>query len=155
MLRRPLFWLIPWLALAGLACGSRGSVALSAIVEDPRVEVERSAVGSDVSGGFRLSLSLGDYAEDSTRVSIGVFAIQRDGADVLAPLSLDGQEFPVTIGVGESKSYELSFLQSPELEIADALCEGDLELFGSFTDSLNDDRPTTVRSAAFEPSCDD
>jgi hypothetical protein len=153
MPRRPLFWLIPCLLFTATACGSRGSVALSALVEDPEVEVERSGVGSDVQGGFRLKLSLGDYAEDSTSVSIGTFSLQRDGADVLSPLSLGGQQFPVTIGVGESKSYELTFLQSPELEIADALCEGDLELFGSFTDSLNDDRPTTVRSAAFEPTC--
>lgn len=135
------------------ACGSRGSVALTAVVDGAMVEVARSAVGSDVSGSFRLELALGDYAEESTSVSLGTFSLQRDGVDLLSPLSLSGQRFPVTIGVGETKSFSLSFLQSPELAVADSLCEGDLEILGSLSDSLNDDRPTTVRSAAFEPSC--
>ena len=152
MRKFPLFCLIALTTVLS-ACGSRGSVALTAVVEDPAVTVDRSALGSDVSGSFRVTLSLGEYAEDSTSVSIGTFALQRDGVDVLAPLSLGGQSFPVTVGVGDSTSFSLTFLQSPSLEIADSLCEGDLELYGSFTDSLNDDRPITVRTAAFEPEC--
>lgn len=143
-----------FLLAAGLpACGSKESVALGASIFDPSVEVERSAVGSDVTGGFELELTLGDYAEDSTQVTLGTFAIQRDGVDVLAPLSLGGTEFPVTLAVGSVQRFSLTFLQSPPLDVADSLCEGDLEFFGSLTDSLSGDRSTTVRSGAFEPSC--
>jgi hypothetical protein len=151
-LRAP-FWLILSLTVGLPACGSKGSVALSALVSEPRVEVESSSVGSDVSGSFRLELSLGEYAEDSTSVALGSFSIQRDGVDVLAPLALAGQAFPVVLAPGATQSYPMTFLQSTDPDTGDSLCEGDLELAGSFTDSLNDDRPTTVRTSAFEPIC--
>jgi hypothetical protein len=153
MLFRAPFRLILCLSAGLPACGSKGSVALSALISAPRVEVDRSAVGADVEGGFGLELRLGDYAEGSTTVELGTFSIQRDGVDVLTPLSLGGQDFPVSLGPGDSKSFAMTFDQSAALDVADSLCEGDLELTGSFTDSLNDDRPTTVRTSAFEPSC--
>jgi len=68
-------------------------------------------------------------------------------------LSLGGAEFPVTIAVNSTQTFSLSFLQSADLDVGDSLCEGNLKFFGSLTDSLSGDRPTTVQSAAFEPSC--
>jgi hypothetical protein len=153
MLPRAPFWLILWLSTGLGACGSKGSVALSAVISAPSAEVARSAVGADVTGGFEVELRLGEYAEESTTVELGTFSIQRDGADVLAPLTLGGQKFPVSLGPGEAKSFELTINQAADRDVGDSLCEGDLELSGSFTDSLNDDRPTAVRSSAFEPSC--
>ncbi|HEY3495675.1 MAG TPA: hypothetical protein VGK73_13350 [Polyangiaceae bacterium] len=154
MRKFPLFWLSLLLGGASAGCGSKGSVALTVIADNPEVTVESGVLASEVAGSFRVELTLGEYAEDSTSVSLGAFSIQRDAEDVLSPLSLGGQTFPVIVDVGASKSFTLTFLQDGTPEEGKSLCEGDLELVGSFTDSLSGDRPTPARTAAFEPSCD-
>lgn len=142
------------LTLAATAgCASDGVASLSGSVLDPSVSVTRSALAGDVSGGFDLVLELGDYASGPTQVSLGVFALERDGAELLSPLALSGATFPVTVAVGELKRIPLTFEATAELSDADALCAGPVSLRGSVTDSLGKNRPTTLRSAEVTPSC--
>jgi hypothetical protein len=140
------------LTLAG--CGSEGVASLVGVIEKPSLEVTRSVVGADAAGGFELMLSLGEYAGGPTEVSLGAFAIERDGTELYSPLALDsGTPFPVTIGVGDAKRIALSFDVSPDLPTADALCAGPLAFRGSVSDTLGKNRPTTLHSSELTPTC--
>ncbi len=136
-----------------VACGSKGNVALIGRIDKPSLAVNRSAVGADVTGGFDLVLELGELASDATSVSLGAFSIERSGSELLSPLSLAGTTFPVLVGVGETKTIHLTLSQTPDLDVADKLCEADVSFRGSVTDTLVENRPTTLLSSAFTPSC--
>lgn len=140
------------LTLSG--CGSEGVASLVGVIEKPALDVTRSVIGADATGGFELMLSLGEYAGGPTQVSLGAFALERDGTELYSPLALDsGTPFPVTIGVGEAKRIVLSFDVSPDLPTADALCTGPLAFRGSVSDTLGKNRPTTLTSAELTPTC--
>lgn len=143
-------------ALAGLSlmgCGSKGSVSVSMEISAPRLAVESSAVGADASGGFTLRLALGEEAPESTEVSLGTFSIQRGTTELLSPLPLSGASFPVRLGVGEEKTFALTFVASTEPSVADALCDGELSLLGVVADSASGEQPTSIRSSAFTADC--
>jgi hypothetical protein len=143
--------LLALLALAG--CGSEGVASLAGSIEKPTLEVDRSVLGGDVSGGFELMFVLGDYASGPTEVSLGAFVLERDGMEVLSPLPLSGATFPVTVGVGETKRIPLTFETTAELSVADSLCAGPSTIRGSVSDSLGKNRPTTLTSSTVTPSC--
>jgi hypothetical protein len=140
------------LSLSG--CGSEGVASLTGNLERPSLEVTRSAVGADAAGGFELVLFLGAYAEGPTQVSIGAFAIERDGTELYSPLSLDtATRFPVSVGVGETKRIPFTFEVSPDPAEAEALCAGPLAFRGSVSDTLGKNRPTTLVSGEVTPTC--
>jgi hypothetical protein len=140
------------LALAG--CGSEGVASLTGNLERPSLEVTRSDVGADATGGFDLVLFLGEYAAGPTQVSIGAFAIERDGMELFSPLALDSTTtFPVSVGVSETKRIPFTFDVSPDLAEADALCAGPLAFRGSVSDTLGKNRPTTLVSGEVTPTC--
>jgi hypothetical protein len=145
---------VPLVLALGACSADRSMVALSAKVENPSLEVQSSAVGADASGGFELVMALGEYASESTQVSLGSFSLMKDGVEVLSPLSLSGAKFPVSLGIGKELSVSLSFEASAEPAVADELCQGELEIKGTLMDSLSNDHPTRVGSQPFAASCD-
>jgi hypothetical protein len=135
-------------------CGSEGVASLIGSLERPTLDVTRSVLGADATGGFDLVLFLGEYAASPTQVSLGAFAIQRDGTELYSPLALDSATtFPVTVGVGETKRVPFTFDVSADAVAAAALCEGPLAFRGSVSDTLGKNRPTTLTSAEVTPTC--
>jgi hypothetical protein len=141
------------LALCG--CGNEGgSASLTGKLERPNLGVTRSAVGAEATGGFELVLSLGEYAAGPTEVSLGAFAIARDGTELYAPLAVDSAAtFPVRVGVGETRRVPFTFDVSPDPAEADVLCAGPLAFRGSVSDTLGKNRPTTLVSGEITPTC--
>jgi hypothetical protein len=140
------------LALSG--CGSEGVASLTGSLERPALDLNRSALGADATGGFELVLFLGEYAAGPTQVSLGAFAIERDGAELYSPLALDSSAtFPVNVGVGETKRVSFTFAVSPDAVAAEALCDGSLAFRGSVSDTLGKNRPTTLTSPEVTPTC--
>jgi hypothetical protein len=146
------------LSLSGMAlagCGSKESVMLSARLESPELTVTGNALVTDVTGSFDLELALGNRASDPTSVDLGTFSLQRDGDVLLNPLELDTDpSFPVDVGVGGSKHVEVTITHPDgDPELANDLCSSELQIVGTLTDSLGDDRPITVTSGRFLPDC--
>lgn len=131
----------------------KSQVALTATVQGPSLEVQTSNVGADANGQFSLVMSLGEYASDSTEVSLGAFSVQRDEKDLLPPLSLKGAMFPVTLGVGKRVALPLSFAESTDPSKGDDLCLAPVQIRGTLMDSLSNDHPTVAVSGTFMPSC--
>jgi hypothetical protein len=145
---------IPVLFLLTLsACGSEGVASLSGTIERPAVAVNRSVLAGDVTGGFDLVLSLGEYAGGPTEVSLGSFAIERGGTVLLPALALSGGPFPVSVAVGQTRRIPLTLDTTAELDVADAICEGSVSFRGSVSDTLGKNRPTTVASGDVTPVC--
>jgi hypothetical protein len=139
------------LALAG--CETDGSATLAGSIAKPSLDVTRSDLAGDVTGGFELVFELGEYAGGPTQVSLGAFALERDGAEVLSPLPLSGGTFPVTVAVGETKRVPVTFDVPAELSVADSLCAGPVTIRGSVSDTLGKNRPTTLTSSAVTATC--
>jgi hypothetical protein len=153
MIKRVLLVLAGVSGLSLGACGSKGSVAVSMEIREPRLEIERSAVGADAAGGLTLKLALGEEAPEATEVALGTFSLQRGSMQLLGPLSLSGAAFPVRLGIGEEKTFALTFAESTDLSVADALCDGRLSLLGAVSDSESGDQPTSIQSAEFSADC--
>jgi hypothetical protein len=146
--------LVVFSLLAFCGCGSEGVASLIGNLERPSLDVTRSALGADATGGFELVLFRGEYAAGPTQVSIGAFAIERDGTELYSPLALDSSTtFPVSVGVGETKRIPFTFDVSPDVAEADALCAGPLAFRGSVSDTLGKNRPTTLVSGEVTPAC--
>jgi hypothetical protein len=146
-------WIVCVLALTSACSGDKSLVALTAQVDVPVLGVQTSSVGADATGSFSLAMELGQYASADTQVSLGTFSIQRDGVDLLTPLSLAGATFPVTLGVGKKVMLPLTFDASTAPEIGTAICQGPVEVRGTLTDSLSNNHPTTVTSEVFAATC--
>ena len=131
-------------------------VLLSAELKSPALTVMSSALVTEVMGDFAIELSLGDRASDATTVELGTFSLQRAGDVLLNPLSLDtAPAFPITVGVGGKKSVAVTIgPQEADADIGSSLCSGQLQVVGTLTDSLGDDRPLTLSSGAFSPTCE-
>jgi hypothetical protein len=124
-------------------------------VEAPSLTVTATALTTEVAGSFDIGLSLGDLASDPTTVKLGTFALERNDAVLLSPLKLETTPaFPISVDVGESKRVEVTIANpdSPP-ELAQGLCSAELQIRGTLTDSLGDDRPHTVTSLPFSPAC--
>jgi hypothetical protein len=137
------------------SCVDEEGVLLSAKLESPAVTVNASSLVTEVTGDFEIHLLLGDRASDSTTVELGTFSLQRNGDVLLNPLEIaTSPEFPVTVGVGGSKDVHVT-IDHPEAEaeLGDELCGGPLEIVGTLTDSLGDDRPVTLSSGPVQPTC--
>jgi hypothetical protein len=139
------------LTLAG--CSSDGVASLTGRIERPTVSVTRSVLAGDVTGGFDLVLELGEYAGGPTEVSLGAFALERSGAELLPSLALSGAMFPVSVAVGQSRRVALTFDATAELDEADAICLGPVVFRGSVSDTLGKNRPTTLASSEATPAC--
>jgi hypothetical protein len=74
----------------------------------------------------------------------------------LNPLEIETEPaFPVEVGVGSSKHVLVAIAHpEAEAELGDVLCGGELQIVGTLTDSLGDDRPVTLTSVSFQPTCE-
>jgi hypothetical protein len=143
-------------ALVCAACGSKGAVSLLANCEKPSLDVQQSALGSSLGGGFELVLELGEYAEESTEVSLGGFGLFRGDEELVSALPFSSSvDFPLSVGPGDSKRVVLSIESGDTYEsgVADALCSGGIRYEGAVTDTLGGGKPTPAASAEFTPSC--
>lgn len=147
------FWLLAVPALT-LACSTENtSAALSGRVDGPSLEVTSSTVGADASGSFSLEMELGDYASNDTEVSLGSFALERDGTELLSPLSLAGATFPVALGVGKKVMLPMTFKATIDPTVATTICAGPVQMQGTLTDSASNNHPTVIDSGDFSASC--
>ena len=148
--------LLPVVAAGLSGCGiEEEGVLLEASLGSPEVTVEGGTLATDVTGSFDIHLELGELASDPTTVKLGVFRLERDGSALVDPLHFDtNPKFPVEVDVGTSKHVAATIMsldQAPEL--AEALCAGPLEIVGTVTDTLGDDRAKTLRSGSVTPDC--
>jgi hypothetical protein len=147
------FW-FPVVPALTFACSvGNGSAALSGRVDGPSLQVKSSSVSADLMGAFSLQMQLGDYASEDTEVSLGAFSIQRDGTELVSPLSLAGATFPVSLGVGKKVMLPMTFKASIDPSVATEVCAGPLQVLGTVTDSASDNHPTTITSGEFSPAC--
>jgi hypothetical protein len=138
----------------GTGCGGdKSAVALSASIARPMLDAQSSTVGADVSGGFSLTMELGDYASGATQVSLGTFSVVRAESELLSPLPLSGGQFPVSIAVGKTVTVPLTFATTIYPDVATQICEDPVQIRGTLTDSLSNDHPTVVTSVAFSATC--
>jgi len=138
-------------------CVEEDTASLGASVQEPELALEASALVTDASGGFTLLLELGSYASKATDVSLGAFSLSRSGDDLFGPVPLAAsQDFPVTVGVGKSVRVRLELEPgtSATTEEAEAMCSGPLSFVGSVSDTLGENKPIRVESAAFEAACE-
>jgi hypothetical protein len=146
------------LALLGgslAACGSKESVMLSAHLESPELTVTSQTLVTSVTGSFDLELALGDRASDPSTVTLGPFSVHRDNIALLDPLNLEADPpFPMEIGVGGSKHVDMTIM-NPDADagLASDLCSAQLQIVGTLTDTLGDDRSLTVSSGLFRADC--
>jgi hypothetical protein len=146
-------WVFSLLPLALGCSGSKSDVALSASIDEPMLAVQSSSVGADAMGGFSLAMELGQYASEDTKVSLGTFSIQRDGVDLLTPLSLSGAMFPVLLGVGKKVMLPLTFDASTQPDMAAAVCSAPVLIRGTLMDTLSNNHPTVITSGTFDAAC--
>ncbi len=156
--RRLQLALVAFVAFAASACGSKGAVSLTVSVENPTLTVQQAALGTGLAGGFDLVLELGEYADESTSVSLGTFGIAQDGSELVPTLELTpqaGVSFPVSVAPGKSRrvSLALSGTQTYDSAVGTQICAGSVAYRGGVTDSLNDGKSTPASSNAFTPSC--
>jgi hypothetical protein len=142
------------LCLLSAACGSKGSIALSASIQKPRVAVESATLGTRLTGGFELTLEVGPEASESSTVSLESFALvsAQDQATLVAPLPAapEGASFPLVVGKGELKT--IRFVIAGDDPISDtqrgAICAGPVRISGAVSDTLSGGRTTPLTSAA-------
>jgi hypothetical protein len=146
-------WVLSAASLTLACSGDKSLVALSASIDEPTLSAQSSSVGGDAMGGFSLAMALGEYADADTKVSLGTFSIQRDGVDLVTPLSLSGATFPVSLAVGKKVMLPLTFDASTDPAAATALCQAPVVIRGTLTDSLSNNHPTVVTSGSFDAQC--
>jgi hypothetical protein len=150
----PYFLLLSGAASLFGCAADKSQLALSAAVQAPALDVQMGSLAADANGAFSLVMSLGEYASDTTEVSLGSFSVQRDDKELLAPLSLAGATFPVSLGVGKRVSLPLTFTATTEPSTGTDLCQGPVHIRGTLMDSLSNDHPTVAVSATFMPKCE-
>ncbi len=143
--------------LLAAACGSKGAVSLVASLEQPTLTARSAALGTELSGGFELVLSLGKEAPSGSSVELGNFVIKGPSGALVDALSLAADaDFPVSVAPGESQRVHLA-LDGGGLvaeEVKDALCAAELWYAGDVLDAANGGKPTPVSSAHFQPTCE-
>lgn len=136
--------------LLTVGCGSKESIALSAIVRNVDLAVEQKTLGTALTGSFELQLELGAEASGSTQVSIEAFALVRGADTLVSPLAATpvGATFPVSLGKGQKKTIAFQVGDADLLEpsVKDALCAGALRLRGAVSDTLANEK-TPLQSA--------
>jgi hypothetical protein len=141
-----------WLALSAflpVACGSPGSVAVTATISSPDIAVDASSVlAARLTGTFLLHLELGQHASSATDVSVGQGNLTlRDGASqaslVLlkftttptAPYHLDpGGKLDVTFTIADRADTSGQLLTKDE-ETAICAARMAAQIAGSISDS--------------------
>lgn len=127
-------------SIAAMGCGSKGAISLTVDVEAPEVAVTHAALGSQITGSFRLVFRLGSEADTGTRATVEQFQlVDAEGAAIGAPLDLTGLSGPVAIAIGATQEVPLTFQQGALLTADEEArtCPGPVGLSGAVTDTLS------------------
>jgi len=135
-----------------VACGSASTVSLSVQLSDEAIQVQDSAFGASLSGGFRLRLELGSEASGSTEVTPGNFELQTEAGERLADLrdAVPDTDYPIELNKGESKQVGY-MLNEIEVDRA-AVCAGRVRIVGSVMDTLKG-ATVPVHGVPITPDC--
>lgn len=146
------------LAACAVSCGSKGTVSLSANLQNPQVSVEQAALGAKLGGSFELFLEVGPEAESGSTVSLESFALVRasDQSTLLAPLPAmpDGTTFPLDVPKGGQRVVPFLVGDDDLLDAStkDAICAEPVQIVGAVRDTLSGGGVTSVRSTGITVS---
>jgi hypothetical protein len=145
-------------SLAGCVGDNETIVFVAPSVEEPTVNVEAGALGTTLTGSFRLRLRLGPRASGPSQVMVEKFELANaDQSTSLVPTleTKADTELPVTVDLDSEKNvlFTIDFggtvLPSAA---ADEICgAGGLTIAGTIKDSLQDGA-TPVASSVFMPA---
>jgi hypothetical protein len=138
------------------ACGSKGSVALSASIQKPSLAVEQLTLGTRLSGGFDLVLEVGPEAPEGSTVSVDKFGLMRADGSSLTSLAARPVQHVFPLRVDKGKLVSVPFvLEESELVASDvrlAVCAEPVHIVGAVSDTLSGGSTTPVKSAAVSAS---
>jgi hypothetical protein len=148
--------------LTALSCGSKGAVAVTAVIESPELSVDQSSgLGAQLTGRFRLHLELGQLAPSGTDVSIsqGNFNLVAPGGQTTlvllkfttspaAPYHLEpGGKLDIAFTVADKAGSSGQFLSKDE-EAAVCASRAAVQIAGSISDSAGGTTPVASSSFA-------
>lgn len=153
------------IAAGALAASTTGCIAdnealvfVEPILEEPKASVDSGALGTSLTGSFRLRLRLGPRASGPSQVSIQKFEITNadQSKSIVSPLETTAEPaFPLTVkpdsDVSALLTIDLGGGVLPQ-STAEGLCDaGGIKIAGLIQDSL-EDGASPVDSAVFDPS---
>lgn len=157
-LARVLFAGVLGASLAGCVADNEAIVFVSPSLEEPSVNVTSGALGTTLTGSFRLLLRLGPRASGPSQVTVQKFEIANaDQSKSIVPTleAKADREFPVTVDLDSEQSVVFTIDLGGSVlpaTTADELCAaGGLTIAGTIKDSLQDGA-TPVASDVFAPS---
>lgn len=152
------------IACAAASIGVTGCVGNDTVVfvdpdlEDMQVAVASKALGTDLTGSFRLALLLGPRASGASQVTAQSFAIVNGDETKTLIQSLEtkaDKTFPVTVELDSEVSVNFTIDLGGALLPASAATEicgaGGIKITGTIQDSL-ESGATPVTSALFQPT---
>ena len=141
-------------------------LTLKATVDNMNVNVEEKLLIASLDGSFDVKLELGEQAGDSCEVSFSAFSLVRadDGSDILSKNinALTETATPVTISPGNSRTISFAIgeldeqqtqttgMELPKADYASICNAGPVRIVVGVQNSANGERPTPVRSKAFD-----
>lgn len=147
------------LSLGSLSgCNLDAAVFVDPDIEEPSFAASKVALGTTISGSFRLTLHLSVRASGSSQVTVGAFQLKKsDGTTVLVdnlPITADMPN-PVNVDEDSTTTVQLTISSGSDLldaTVRDAVCAGDVVIAGVIEDSLLSSS-TPVASDPFTPDC--
>ena len=143
---------------AGCIADNEAVVFVDPSIEEPAVAVSSKALGTDLTGSFRLVLSLGPRASGPSQVTVQKLEItSADQKTSLVPSleTTSDMTFPVTVALDSEVralfTIDLGGALLPASAAAELCGAGGLRIAGSIQDSLQSGA-TPVTSAVFQPS---
>jgi hypothetical protein len=147
-------------AHGGGGAGGQDPVAspLSATIIESDVSIASGALGSSLSGGFKLQFALDADASGSTKVGAQSFSLNDSSGQPLIqnmPTQTDGLGVPLTLDRGDTKIVTFVINSSSVLaaSVREKICAGTLTVSGTISDSISG-TTFTVESEPFAASCE-
>jgi hypothetical protein len=156
----PMMQKVSWAAALSAAlfgCGSKETVSLSASVGNASLNVVEQTLGTQLTGGFELSLEVGPEASGGSTVELESFSLVRasDKSTVVSPLQvIPNATFPLSVGKGERKTVSFVLDDQKLLPASDkaAICAGPVQIVGTVKSSLNGGETEPLASQSITPT---
>lgn len=139
-------------------CNLDPAVFVDPDIEEPSFAASKVALGTTISGSFRLTLHLSVRASGPSQVTVGSFQLKKsDGTTVLVdnlPITADKPN-PVNVDEDSTTTVQLTVSSGTKVldaSVRDAVCAGDVVIAGVIEDSLLT-TSTPVVSDPFTPDC--
>lgn len=144
------------LSLSG--CNLDPAVFVDPDIEEPSFSAAKVALGTTISGSFKLTLHLSVRASGPSQVTVGAFQLKKtDGTTVLVdnlPITAD-MASPVNVDEDSTTTVQITISSGSKVldaSVRDAVCGGDVIIAGVIEDSLLT-TSTPVESEPFTPDC--